>query len=1629
MSHKVHLPLRVKEWTREHVHQWLCEEVNVQKKYADMIYEEEVSGEELLCYELDHLCHLGIKHGPAVKIMSKLKVLKKTQTQEIQQTHKPSSDEEEFNELLSNEHHQNLTEMTRNPHKSKPSTDLTDKHTSKCEETVCEEKGKRVHPSDLLSSRSEPEGIFKTDRSHGVKCQDQKHQNSPHSSSLRPLDQHSSSKSKELPINHDTRSEVRMRNRDKRQGAGRQENASYSCSFCPFDQYSAPHSYILNYVLPPETGPGNLIDPVHEYKSVENAKDLDEMKKKINKEVFKFAAGCMNSRTNGTIHFGIADSKGTGHSHGEIVGVHIEEKDKIIDHFNHGLNTLFENNTEVAKLCIRQPRFVEVLNPNNTPTNKYVIEVDVVPSHSIVQGKLFPLRTEKPKGTKSYEAQFYIREGAATKQVKQQQFAMMNSNLSTVDTRRFEAERESETERNSNHGVKLKKMLTCGGKTLGYYDYYIIVTNKAHPEQLQHLEFMTTIKTFCVLDFDPSSAVNGFCGSYRKVRFANLHKPSQFNGDAEMLMKNLNLYKQTSWIFCNGREDLDTESERPLAPREWLIKRAGEVQDMISFFCNPETLHRGRYLVIFLLLSPVEAMIDPIIHTFMSFYTNLGGAENILSICTSENTFPKWKDIIQAKSEHDISGQSIYELELSEINGTVLSLGQSSHNTKRLLTSVDGTSVILNKIDEDLMPALDILCQNQCENMYDEDSQEFEEFKIQTEVEFYRGEKVKWWNFYFSEKPQAKPFIKRDKYGQLKNMIKSQIKSTSSTCVVLNLFHHPGCGGTTLAMHILWSLRKEFRCAVLKDNTVCKEEVAQQVTYLMKCGKSEQSFNTPVLLLVESSEEEVDSTHELQRSLRKTFGEINAFVIILNCIRAKNPKERFRNCTMESQYITAELSPQEQEAFKTKLEELQEIHQKPDNFYSFMIMKNNFNQEYVEKVASNILKGIVTDSKQAQLLSFLALLNSYVSESAISKPLCEEFLGIRNALWGRESVLEKMEPYSCLLIEFLDEEYGVFKSVRFVHQRIALGCVKTLEETYKTTRSDIVLNMLHCDLFFKRCIGQDVLMRDIKSMLITRQRKTEGDEKDTLFSPLIEDIITGQNGLEKIQNIFTAASSRLEKDFVIPQALARHFYLNEKKFEEAKYWAKNARDIKENSYTVDTVGQVSRMELKHKLESIKLENRPVTPGELKEFLELAESARMAFQRAQRLSKTDEAPECQDGPYRKGSYNISGYMGEIDIAMTVFDIIKKLPCFDDCGPMKEHYIHSFLRGKIPASRVPSADNKTTKTFISILQEYESSLKVMKAQAKEAFDFLEIYFTYMKEKGADKERELKNRKRISEHYQNYVSLFCSTPGEVQREKNQNPKLSLDMEIQECRMFLEGKRADSFPGLLQYLEDKTATIQTIAEKYSFIYRNDVTKSIKDKTNHLLSHIILKLLTPKSPLAKKEDALIDLLKEILQEVGTQHQNPEPYYLALLLHWPGRQVTCKDISTYVESIKKSSRTRFSHIYRARATIPHFFLGKSDGLKRLVPKAALDRHFKNVRERNVLWQKGEIFTKEEITKELLRVKGTIEQGELYTKYKSLKIPVRPVYIGGLRGGCSTERVSFFIGFAIDGPLAYDIKYE
>ncbi|XP_061079667.1 sterile alpha motif domain-containing protein 9-like [Conger conger] len=193
------------------------------------------------------------------------------------------------------------------------------------------------------------------------------------------------------------------------------------CKPRPVGKKGSECTYLRHSVLPPESGVSDLITPCREYKSLAKAATLSHQKLQVKfaKEVFKFGSACMNMRSNGTIHFGVMDSKGnTGCVHGEVIGVPVKEKAIYIDAFKYIKKCFSEQNSEHARRCIHEPEFIKV---GNGPEDHYVIEVDIVPEISIVRDKLFSVRLPYLKGTSKkvqFEMEkFYERIGTETASV------------------------------------------------------------------------------------------------------------------------------------------------------------------------------------------------------------------------------------------------------------------------------------------------------------------------------------------------------------------------------------------------------------------------------------------------------------------------------------------------------------------------------------------------------------------------------------------------------------------------------------------------------------------------------------------------------------------------------------------------------------------------------------------------------------------------------------------------------------------------------------------------------------------------------------------------------------------------------------------------------------------------------------------------------------------------------------------------------------------------------------------------------------------------------------------------------------------------------------------------------------
>ncbi len=347
------------------------------------------------------------------------------------------------------------------------------------------------------------------------------------------------------------------------------------------------------------------------------------------------------------------------------------------------------------------------------------------------------------------------------------------------------------------------------------------------------------------------------------------------------------------------------------------------MRDVVSFLCRKDVLPHKKFLTIFLLLSQVSEGKDPLLETFNMFLQELKGGNQILCISDNETSYTYWKDLIEGRYGVEISTRCIYELSFVEINGTVLSLWSENRKSSHFVPCGGGSNVVLSKKTEDSLETLSILCVNQCDGG-DEDKQHHEE-------RFYKGGKVSWWNFYFSEQPGSIPFIKRDKFSYIVNTIIPDICSRKRVCEFFSIFHLPGCGGTTLAMHVLWTLKDKFRCAVLKDTTDDYPSIAEHVVQLLMYETKDKPTPLPVLLMIDDFQD-ISDVKKLQlqieeECLKQNIVSKSPLVIIVNCMRDQSSEQ-----TDDAVFIGNNLSEKEQELFEEQLKEFKRTNTNTKTF-------------------------------------------------------------------------------------------------------------------------------------------------------------------------------------------------------------------------------------------------------------------------------------------------------------------------------------------------------------------------------------------------------------------------------------------------------------------------------------------------------------------------------------------------------------------------------------------------------------------------------------------------------------------------------------------------------------------------
>ncbi|XP_061079226.1 sterile alpha motif domain-containing protein 9-like [Conger conger] len=1396
------------------------------------------------------------------------------------------------------------------------------------------------------------------------------------------------------------------------------------CKPRPFGKEGIDFTYVKNNVLQPESGVIDLITPCHEYKSLANATKLDRtrLQAKFAKEVLKFGAGCMNIRTNGTIHFGVMDSRDdTEYTHGEIIGIPVTEKDIFVDALDH-IERCFTSDSEHVRQCIRPPQFVRVMDSINSTEELYIVEVDIVPTVNIVKNKVYSVRLpnfkEKSNKVELEKEAIYRRVGSKTEPVIDQNVFAFYQCVKDRDDLREEAEKSqflNAPDFWEDLGGKLSLLVTSGKKFIETEKWYILVTNKFQQDHLRNIDFLLNMKIFCVFDFDPDSKVSGFCGKYLQHHAANLHFMQNYKIPSNMSIKefesHLHLFEQTSWIFCNGRNDYHG-NEIPCDEMTWIKTKMTLLRESVSLICK-QIFPKGSFLVIFLLTSPVE---KPLLHTFSEFFTDMEGHEDIICIAECENTFQKWQGFAETYcSAEMVNRSSVVGMKMSHVNATLQRIQPlTSRATKHLSVFTKGECLLETK-EEERMYSLEILSVDQC----DDTSTDFiEAEKENLERQFYHGGKVKWLNFWLAEKKFLDEIIQRDAYMEISKRLSDIQKRGADQVHVssINIYHHPGSGGSTVARQVLWNNRKDLRCAVVKPSyspIIVSEHAVQLREYE---EKEPPQKCLPVLLLVEDCENEYlgDLRNELMTaSNTKRIAQGTTCFIILSCRRSHNPEKKCKESPLQNIAVTHKLSPEEKRQFSGKRKKLEQQYQ-PQFILTFVLMSEEFDPKYIEDFVEHLLQDIDHKSVVTKLIQYVALLNAYVQNSFISQAQCEAMMRITFTMdrFRQHTFETSLSEQAKLLFIHLRDHKKYFHSIRIIHPLVAKKILQKLSSS-QHKQSGIAMDLLHDDVLW---FGEEEYIQFLRALFMRRSRVIKGDESDSLFSPLIEHVMEDENPDNAIK-LLKEAYERFNKDAFFAQQLARLNYTQEQ-FEKAEQWAEIAtKEMPQNSYILDTKGQVYRKWFNAKCKEI--EKKTKTPQNTADAIEKALKAIECFKDCQMAAKSD-----------LQTMNKSGFFAAVEVGCNLLKLIFSLQLFSSKTGGSSECLKYLV-----TEYIPEAVKTPWENFHSKLKSLQMSMCSDLEWISEDFSYFQTDVNAEEDETVEtSEFRIKNPKTwLVKKSAAYGKYFSSVPPtKAQQQGNANP-MTVTPFMKRMQIYRLG--GGNITTIFSLLHDQTdrEQIQVLEEIISLYPSNLLNARLEqmDLVNYIATQIALGCLSTQSP----KLAPIQYLQNLCQQFPNDKSKcvSSALFLLTLLFWPDDNDDDKEnkyeiVMSAVEFLGKSYWTKMKDIpQRKRRIYTHFFLSNGNGRDKIVHKSKVESLTKKlpVSEKRMKWLSGEVWKMPEIKTLLKPVHGWTEDGNVFLQGpQKKKLLIQALNSASLPYG--NENVTFYLGFTFRGPVAYNI---
>lgn len=1427
-----------------------------------------------------------------------------------------------------------------------------------------------------------------------------------------------------------------------------------------------------------ETGTKDMITPIHECKifRTDVNPSVNDMVKKFVYDTLRFACACLNERTNGTIHFGVADenqnqNQTCGHEPREIVGSQVTEVPLYNEKLTEYIGKCFVGRSgRIVPNCIRPAVFIPVRSSlsGEDLINTVVIEVDVEPSYSLCRDDIFKVCLKGlDRGKKDREATAYIRSGSHTVAIddanKMEEF-VKDRLPKLVDERKYREkvaqQRQSPENEESIQQLSFKfQRLLCANKNfLDSSVYPILVVSKPHADMSQTVLketfcFIQKIKWLTVIDFDDKgSDSNGLCQVFKSVADSSLvdiHEAEDYDGDENTVD---DIYYKTHWIFGNGYLKLEKEA---LSFKQWnnSKRKKGLLQVIQSL---SKRIPDIRAVVLFLLLSEdYRAMAD----TFKDFCTCFGGPNQLVYVAETSEIVRSWEDILSCTclEENELQERGIIGMSWPEFQECVLQMVLGPDKEQRCVIMTSGSFYPVGKVS---FNCLDIVSAKECEELNNLSSAERSKLSSEVETHFYRGYPVTWNNFWFTDN-RSNHVLRRDNYTQLKDLLeKIYSRKSEGRVQTITIYHEIGAGASTMARQALWDFRCNpkfpFRCAVV---TRADDNTSKELLQLRKIGYREESGVPfpPVIALVEDTDDilfqELRSQVVEQASkVRRTNLPVCVF---LYCKTTQKPYECYEKEKETSVYLEQRLSKEEVEWFKDKYTEMKRKADENDpvpefddfandNLISFVIMKENYNPKYASSVVSRNLDLVTTN--ELSMLKFISLLNLYNLFPVFTASFDEKMLP--SSLFLKREFRDWVEYLSDSARIFLKDfdftsHYGTGRAIAIVHRNIARELLRQIIARERKSVSQVTLEFLNSDLLQREAKSfTSVFLCDEANRMLKHRRKYEyGDDEQTKFSPLVEEILYGESYSgeretteTKVLEAVEVLKAGLEKfqDATLAQQMARLCYVNAKCFVDkgieecfrmAVTFCNQAIEMSpNNTFFFDTMGRIYESKMKVLYGSFREGIRTINQQSVILAMELAFEAMKWFQKSIGTSGDNQNP--------------FGFQGEISMIFYLLNILRCTTLFlGQVGWTK-------LQAYLSVSQVipPEVEELWSKFHEPINGLRNACNRCMEALTEE----VTIY------KGNSVQVKLLPC-QIARFKAQYLIYFGDDNLDVHPE---NARERWEYRWQKINQILVG---DIFWSVFKIdhskAHEKLTSLRTLAGDN---YCEELEDGIQYKDLLLLITTNMALHSPYGDRQKKKSNRNQLIKEYIDVFKVVDQllaleecegNKKIYahLFRVMFLWPRKEFELSDyhLKDFYEALQKlkvrwnskckrhvdTDKSSMKKMYKrmsfkkeTRQYTTLFFLGKGKGLDVFVHINELPLS---------QGTKGTPAWEDERTKQRLeRLTGVVESRNIIKMKNPLDAnQTIDIYYSSFReGGFSKEEVSFYLGFSWPQPTAFDVKY-